>query len=231
MLFGLGLMGVVLVGCGGADAPDDVAEHYLDAIQVGDYAGAKDFASQGSQAALEELASKNAPVGDRLMDFEVGDYKVSGNRAAVEYEVDGNPGVLSLVDEGNGWKVIYQANAGQGGAAEPSMAKETEAGRVAREFLEALYSGDKQTALGLSTWDSHPEIELLDYDYKREKPDVIKVLEVTEKGESGTVHYTRNGKSFYQDLVLTGKGWQVKFDRTDEEVFEDLQHGLDGMSN
>ena len=226
----VGLVGMLLfLGCGGYGSPSDVAERYLAAMQVGDYRGAQALASEDSQALLEALAKGNPPIGDHLVDIEVGTYKVSGDRAAVEYTVDGEPHVLGLVKESEEWKAIFEPLGGHVGLSQPTTVKETEARRAAVDFLVALYSGDKQTALDLSTWDSHPEIELLDYDYKREKPDAIDILDVTENGETGTVHYTRNGKSFYQDLVLTGQGWKVKFDRTDEEVFEDLQRGLDQM--
>ena len=221
-----------LTACSGG-SPSSVTAHYLDAVQVGDYKGAQQYASAASQHALQALADQELPITGEIVDYKIGKERISGDRAAVEYTVGATAHIMSLVRESDRWKVIYASGSTDGSAADeggtaPAGPFTAGPGLVGKQFLEALYSGEVGVAKGYATHHSQMDLDMLDYAYKRSAPDKLELLDVKENGNNATLHYKRNEKERWLELVKTGNNWQVEFKRSTEDIFEDLQHGLDG---
>ena len=217
-----------LTACSGG-SPSAVTAHYLDAVQVGDYKGAQQYASAASQPALQALADQELPVGE-IVEYTIGKERISGDRAVVEYTAGETAHTMSLVQESGAWKVIFAAAAAAttGGDDAPVGAFAQGPGLVGKQFLEALYTGEVGVAKGYATHKSQMDLDMIDYAYKRSNPDKLELLDVKENGNNATLHYNRNEKERWLELVKTGNNWQVEFKRSTEDIFEDLQHGLDG---
>ncbi len=218
-----------LTACSGG-SPSAVTGHFLDAVQVGDYKGAQQYASAASQTALQALADQELPVADAIVEYTIGKERISGDRAVVEYTAGETAHTMSLVQELGAWKVIFAAAAAAtGGSNAPEGAFAQGPGLVGKQFLEALYTGEVGVAKGYATHHSQMDLDMIDYAYKRSTPDKLELLDVKENGNNATLHYRRNEKERWLELVKTGNTWQVEFKRSTEDIFEDLQHGLDGV--
>ncbi len=216
-----------LSACAGK-SPKSVAERYLTAIQVGDYKGAQQFASAESQAPLAELAAKNQAIGDHIIQFEVGEEKISGERAVVEFKQDGNPHILSLIQENDEWKVIYvPTNSNSTAAAEANL---QDAGYIAKLFLEALHSGEVREAMKYATKDAQRSLDMLNYNYKRSQPDHIKILDVKQNDQYATVHYTKNNKERWLELVKENDEWKAEWKHLNDDTFDDIFEQLENVT-
>ena len=108
------LLGGILTGCGGSDDPEGVAEGFLSALADMDFKKASKFGTENTQASLKMLDSmmKIMPE-DQKKEMKSGKptitgSSVEGDKAYVEYEMDGQPDTLMLVKEGNSWKVDWE---------------------------------------------------------------------------------------------------------------------------
>ncbi|MBK9449642.1 MAG: DUF4878 domain-containing protein [Bacteroidetes bacterium] len=218
---------IFLSACAGK-SPKSVAERYLTAIQVGDYKGAQQFASAESQAPLAELAAKNQAIGDHIIQFEVGEEKISGERAVVEFKQDGNPHILSLIQENGEWKVIYAAV--DPNSSSPGIANPQDAGYIAKLFLEALHSGEVREAMKYATEDAQRSLDMLNYNSKRSQPDHIKILDVKQNDQYATVHYTKNDKERWLELVKENDEWKAEWKHLNDDTFDDIFEQLENVT-
>jgi hypothetical protein len=209
-----------LSACAGK-SPKSVAERYLTAIQVGDYKGAQQFASAESQEPLAALAEQKLPVGDHLPKFEMGEEVISGERAVVEFKQDGNPHLLSLIQENGEWKVIYAAVDPNSSAA-AAIPNPQDAGYIGKLFLEALHSGEVREAMKYATKDAQRALEMVNYNYKRSQPDHIKILDVKQNEQYATVHYTKNDKERWLEMVKEHDEWKAEWKHLNDDTFDDL---------
>jgi hypothetical protein len=208
-----------------SNPPLKVAEKFLTTLQVGDYKGAKDYASASSQAALEALAAKNEAVPDVVVRIEMGAEKISGDRAVVSYRKNAVEHVLSLVKEGGEWKAIYVADTA---ALSPGgLTFDKGPGLVAQKFLDALAIGDTQEAEKYVTFMSQGSLKILDLSDKRTHPDVMRIVDIKDKGDDATVNYTKNGDDRWLDMTLVDGQWKVEWKMSDADVFDHLERSVD----
>jgi hypothetical protein len=218
---------IFLSACAGK-SPKSVVERYLTAMQVGDYKGAQQFASAESQAPLAELAAKNQAVGDRLLKFELGEEKISGERAVVEFQQEGIPHILSLIQENGEWKVIYVPT--DPNSPSSPLVNLQDAGYIAKLFLEALHSGEVREAMKYATEDAQRSLDMLNYNYKRSQPDHIKILDVKQNDQFATVHYTKNDKDRWLELVKENDTWKAEWKHLNDDTFDDIFEQLENAT-
>lgn len=104
---------------------------FLKALQDGDFATAKKYATEKSQEFLGQLGDMYATMEGMDADKEtkeivVSDEMIDGDKATVSYTEDGSSMELTLLKEGGAWKVAFDKETLMGGAMDSMMGDEEE---------------------------------------------------------------------------------------------------------
>jgi len=111
-----------LASCGGAKTPEAVAKLFLNAIEKGDFATAKKYASASSQEVLDQMAEQRADSeasGEEIAEpaeINIGEVTVAedDSTAEVKYTSDGTEMTLNMVKEEDEWKAEFTKLPGMG---------------------------------------------------------------------------------------------------------------------
>jgi hypothetical protein len=103
---------------------------------------------------------------------------------------------------------------------------------IGEKFLQAMASGDLESAKQYATHESHPSIDLMKAtaDEKKAKPDQIEIGDVTEEGDKATLNYKENGIEKTLSLTKVGKDWKVSWSKgQSSDVGDELDQSSDDL--
>ncbi len=149
----LALAAICILWACSSDNPASIAEKFLSAMAVGDYAAAKQYASKDSQAALDMLIQNPEAQTLEEIEIEVDKEEITGDQASVTYLENGRPKTLLLIKEDQQWRVAFSKTDIEGDPKE-----------VGESFLYYLSVGEVELAKKFATRNSQSILDHLQPD-------------------------------------------------------------------